>query len=355
MEQELIQIFIQFNIDTSFRGFKTFNSGHINDTYLIYTDSSTSYVLQKINGNVFKNSIALIENKVAIANHLLQKGCKSIAFIPTKEGKMYIEDAKANYWCLSKYIENSQTFLQVESNDIAYEAGIATGNFLANTTDFNGNLIEILPNFHSISWRFEQFKQSLTTTSQIRKEKAQEWINFVFNHIEEMIVLDHALNKNEIPLRITHNDTKISNILFDQNKNAICLIDLDTVMKGCIHFDYGDAIRTICSTAPEDEMDLEKVNFNFNYFKHYSSGFFKFLKGKLTSREIHFLPDSPKIMTFIMGLRFLTDYLNDNIYYKVKYPNHNLDRAINQLTFVKKLQQKQKPITSFIKDFVDKC
>ena len=352
LKQQLAQLFNQFNTSCSFVDFKTFSSGHINDTYLIITNSSINFVLQRINSTVFKNPVGVIENKVKITNFLLKKGVKTIQFVSTSENTFYVKSDETNYWCLSHYIENSQTYLKVNSKEIAYQAGFITGKFLACTSEFKENIVDILPRFHSMSFRFEEFSSALNSASELRKEKAKKWIDFALTYKEEMFVLENAILNKEIPLRITHNDTKISNILFDNNQNAICLIDLDTVMNGCIHFDYGDALRTICSTANEDETDLNKIDFNFDYFKQYTQGFFQSIKHSLTHTEINHLAISPKIMTFIIGLRFLTDYLNNNIYYKIKYSEHNLDRAINQFTLVKKLQKQQFSISNYIRSLI---
>ena len=198
-------------------------------------------------------------------------------------------------------------------------------------------------------FRFQEFENSLKIASQKRKEKAKKWIDFALSKKEEMMVLEAAIIQKEIPFRVTHNDTKIANILFDKNKNAICMIDLDTVMKGVIHFDYGDALRTICNTAKEDEMDTNKIDFNFDYFRNYTTGFLESMVGSISKNELKFLPVSIKIMTFIMGLRFLTDYLNNDMYYKTSYKEHNFDRAKNQFTFVKKIAEDQEKITIFFK------
>ncbi|AZJ35386.1 phosphotransferase enzyme family protein [Tenacibaculum singaporense] len=349
LEKKLTTIFNTFQTEHTFKRFETFNSGHINDTFLIITQEDINYVLQRINGTIFKKASDVIENKIKITQHLSKKGIQTIRFIPTKEHVFYIEDADKNLWNLSEFIKNSQTFLKVNSNDIAYQAGLITAEFLTQTSDFESDLVETLPNFHSMSFRFQEFQEALVSASKTRKKQAQKWIDFALLNKEKMMVLENAINQKEIPSRVTHNDTKISNILFDSNNKAICLIDLDTVMKGCIHFDYGDALRTICNTAEEDEATISKINFNIDYFKNYTEGFLKNLASNISKQEINYLPISIQIMTFIMGLRFLTDYLNNDVYYKTKHPKHNLDRASNQFTLVQKIRQQQHEINSFVK------
>lgn len=356
LEKKLTAIFQQFQTKHTFKRFETFNSGHINDTFLIITQKGVNYVLQRINTNVFKKATDVIHNKIKITQHLSKKGIQTIHFIPTKENSYYLIDNDKHLWNLSEFIENSQTFLKVNSNDIAYQAGLITAEFLAQTSDFENDLVETLPNFHSMSFRFQEFQEALVSASKTRKKQAQKWIDFALASKKEMMVLEHAINQKEIPLRVTHNDTKISNILFDTNNKAICMIDLDTVMKGSIHFDYGDALRTICNTAEEDEATISKINFNIDYFKSYTEGFLKNLASNISKQEVNYLPISIQIMTFIMGLRFLTDYLNNDVYYKTKHPEHNLDRASNQFTLIQKIRQQQHEINSFVKSiYMSSC
>lgn len=349
LENKLKAIFSQFNTRGNYKSFKTFNSGHINDTYLIITKNKPYFVLQKINGTVFKKAKEVINNKVKITTFLSNKKVNTLKYIVTKSNKNYVKDVSGNYWNLCYYIEDSETYLQVKSNKIALEAGKITGKFLADVNGFSGELEEILPKFHNMTFRYSQFEKALQKASEERKNEAEIWIDFTNSSKEEMCALDRAINNNKIPLRVTHNDTKISNILFDKNEKAICLIDIDTVMLGAVHFDFGDAVRTICNTTNEDEKDINNIKFNLKYFKSYTQGFLASLKDNLTKSELEYLPISPKIITFIMGIRFLTDFLNNDVYYKTNYNNHNLDRAKNQFTLVKEIKKQQPQITAFIK------
>lgn len=351
MELELLKnIFSQFKVENSFKSFKTFNSGHINNTYLILTNSKPNYILQKLNGNVFTKATEVIENKIKLASFLETKNVKTIQFLKTKNNLNYYKDEEGSLWSLSLYIESSKTFLQVVSSKMAYEAGKITGEFLSETNNFNNDLVEVLPDFHSMDFRFQQFEESLLNGNQIRKQESKEWIDFIFSVKEEMFQIEEVIKVNKLPIRVTHNDTKISNILFDNNQNAICLIDLDTVMNGTLLFDYGDALRTIASTASEDEINLNKIDFNVEYFKNYTRGFLEKLNKNISKIELEFLPVSIKIMTFIIGLRFFTDYLNDDVYYKANYKKHNLDRAKNQFTLVKRIKENQQEIVDFIRE-----
>lgn len=354
MELDLLlkRIYAQFKVENTFKDFKTFNSGHINDTYLICTNKKPFYILQKLNGNVFKNAKEVIKNKITISRFLLANKVNTIEFIETKNNAIYYKDENGNFWNLSIFIEDSKTIEKVASEKIALEAGKISGAFLGATNSFTEQLFEVLPNFHSMSFRYQQFENALLNGNQDRIKECAELIYFISTVKQEMLALDHAIENKEIQKRVTHNDTKVSNVLFDKDNNAICMIDLDTVMLGIVHFDYGDALRTICNTAEEDEKDLKKVNFNIEYFKNYTTGFLNSTGKELTKNELKYLAVSPKIMTFIMAIRFLTDYLNNDIYYKISYKEHNLVRAKNQITLVEKIAEHQNEINNYIKSIV---
>ncbi len=355
----LKSIFNQFKVVSKFDRHVELNSGHINDTYLIKTKSLPNYILQRVNGNVFKDAAALITNKVLVSNFLQEQLIelplveiqrKVLSFVAVKNDDFFFKDAEGNYWNMTVFIEDSVTYEKTPNALIAFEAGKATGNFLALTSGFDvSKLTTVLPDFHSVKSRFSQFNTALSKASETRKEKGKELIFFVNENIEEMFQLDNALEKKLLPLRVTHNDTKISNILFTQEDKSLCLIDTDTVMEGLIHFDYGDAIRTICNTSDEDCSDVAAIDFNLEYFKNYTNGFFQEIRASITKEEVEYLPISIKILPFIMGLRFLTDFLNGDVYYKTNYAHHNLDRALNQFTLVEKINTNYLEIKTFIK------
>lgn len=357
MSTLLESVFDKFQVESEFKSYKEINSGHINDTFLIKT-TGINYVLQRINGNVFKDAANLVVNKVLVSSflqskykHLTQQEIykKVLCFVKTKHNTFFYKDEEANIWNLSIFIENTVTYLKTPNSIIAYEAGKITGEFLKDTTGFNtSKLKEILPDFHSVTKRYKQFKDSLRNTSKNKINQAIHQINFIEKYILEMCQIDLAIENGEIKKRLTHSDTKISNILFSEDK-ALCLIDTDTVMSGIIHFDYGDAIRTICNMVDEDEKDLKLVSFNLEYFKNYTKGFFEQFKN-VTEEEKKYLSVSIKMMPYIMGLRFLTDFLNDNIYYKISYENHNLDRAKNQFAYIKSIDKKYSEIKAIIEE-----
>tara|TARA_B110001450_G_C17661346_1_gene497404 strand:- start:1928 stop:3010 length:1083 start_codon:yes stop_codon:yes gene_type:complete len=345
MENIQIQkIFNEFDHKHEYQSAKELLSGHINDTYLIKTNGSEDYILQRINHTVFKDVPGLVNNKVAVSNHIKQKlsflqkediDKKVLRFVKVKNSDLYYYKRGESYWNVMIYIKNSFTHELVKDEQIAYEGGKLTGEFLNLTADFdNSVLIDVIPNFHDMSFRFDQYKHSIQSALKSRLYKAESCNKLVTKFEKEMHIIQELKESGKIPLRVTHNDTKISNALFDKNKKGLCIIDTDTVMSGIVHYDFGDAIRTICNTAAEDETALEKVEFNLDYYKAYTKGFLEQMKEVLTPIELKYLPLAVKTMIFIMAIRFLTDYLNNDIYYKTNYAEHNLDRAKNQFKLI---------------------
>ncbi|NML69075.1 aminoglycoside phosphotransferase family protein [Chryseobacterium sp. RP-3-3] len=349
-EKEIQSIFDQFEHKFNFQSYSELISGHINDTFLILTDANEHYVLQCINHNVFKNVPGLISNKVTVSNHLLNKlnylspkeiGKKVLCFIKAKSSENFYYTDGINYWNLMPYIEEGKTHEVVTNSEIAYEGGKLMGEFLNLTSDLdNSKLVEVIPKFHDMSFRFQQYKLALQSARVDRLKKAELYINWVSKLRDEMQILQNLKEIGKIRIRVTHNDTKISNMLFDEKNIGMCVLDTDTVMPGIVHYDFGDAIRTICNTATEDEIDLSKVEFNLEFYKSYVRGFLEKTGETLTPIEIEYLPLAAKTMIFIIGLRFLTDYLNNDVYFKTKYSEHNLDRTKNQFKLIYSLEQK---------------
>ncbi len=346
-QEQLTFKFDQFNHTSEFISYKELASGHINDTYLIITKEEPYYILQRINHTVFKDVPGLISNKVSVSKHLQKKLShlpehelkrRVLMFVDTKNGDYYYKDEDGNYWNVMVYINDSVTHDIVTNEEVAYEGGKLSGNFLNLTSDFDASLLtEVIPKFHDMSFRFWQFDEALKTATTERKEQAKTCLEKVSALKEEMHIIQNLKDSGKIKLRVTHNDTKISNALFDKNNKGLCVIDTDTVMPGIAHYDFGDAIRTICNTAAEDETNLDLVNFNLNYYKAYVKGFLEATGSNLTDIELKYLPLGAKSIIFIMALRFLTDFLNGSVYYKIDYPEHNLDRAKNQLKLIESM------------------
>lgn len=354
LTEKLKYIFEQFKHKGEFDSFKELASGHINDTYLIITVKKPFFVLQRINHGVFKDVPGLIENKVAVSRHIRKKlkdlskkkqKRRVLTFVKTNSGNWYHKDVEGNYWNMMYFIDESTTFETVNDEEIAYEGGRLMGEFLTLTSDFDASrLIEVIPKFHDMSFRYSQFDDALKIASEERLKNAKDQIKLVQDLKREMHIIQSLKESGAIRTRLAHNDTKISNILFNKRNKGLCVIDTDTVMPGIVHYDFGDAIRTICNTAAEDEMNLDLVAFNVDYYKAYSEGFLKKMKPFLSPLEIEYLPLGAKTMIFIMALRFLTDYLNGDIYYKTKYPEHNFDRAKNQFKLIESFSERIKTL-----------
>ena len=350
LTKKLKDIFEQFKHKGEFNSYEELVSGHINDTYLIKTKEKPYFVLQRINHDVFKNVPGLITNKVRVSLHIRKKLAhlserelkrRVLSFLNTNDDNFYHKDSDGNYWNMMIYIDNSITFETVNNEEIAYEGGKLFGDFLNLTSDFDvSKLTEVIPKFHDMSFRYSQFQSALQSAPKDRLYSARLYIDCVTDLKEEMHIIENLKITGKIKLRVTHNDTKIANALFTKNNKGLCVIDTDTVMPGIVHYDFGDAVRSICNTAVEDQTNLDLVEFNVAYYKAYAKGFLEKIESSLSPTELKYLPLAAKTMIFIMALRFLTDYLNHDIYYKTKYSEHNFDRAKNQFKLIESLSEK---------------
>jgi hypothetical protein len=351
MRAETIKsIFNEFDHQSNYVRHSEINSGHINDTFFIKTGTNKDFILQGINHTIFKDVPNLVNNKVLISKHIKSKysnlseeelSKKVLSFVKAKNTEFYYHQENGNFWNMTAFIDECVTHEIVKDEEIAYEGGKLLGEFLNDTSDFDSSkLIDVIPNFHDMSFRFNQYADSIQSASKSRLIKVEKYTKIIADLREEMHILQKFKEAGKIPIKVTHNDTKISNSLFDKNNKGICMIDTDTVMPGIIHYDFGDAIRTICNTAAEDERDLSKVEFNLEYYKAYEKGFLEQTRDSLSETELKYLSLGAKTMIFIMGIRFLTDYLNNDIYYKTSYTDHNLDRAKNQFKLIESFSEK---------------
>ncbi len=334
--------------DASFNSAIPFGSGHINDTFLITNLAGEKYLLQRINHQVFQDVAGLMNNMERVTRHLQQKlagqtGSRftTIQVIPNAEGKLFHQDESSNYWRVITFIPNSVTYDLVTSEDQAYQAGYAFGYFQQLLSDVPGDtLAETIPQFHDMKSRFAKFDAAREIDSVDRVKSAEADIEFALSQRKEMIAWHELVTQPDFPRRVTHNDTKFNNVLLDrESQQAICVIDLDTVMPGVIGYDFGDAIRTIANTAEEDEAELTKISVNLDYYRAFAQGFLSESGQQLTTLEKQSLHYAPNYMTFIMGLRMLTDYLQGDIYYKISDTNHNLRRAAAQFKLVAELEK----------------
>lgn len=356
MVSKLEHICNQFKIGIKVNAVIPYGSGHINDTFKVDVGNK-NFLLQRINHSIFKNIEGLTSNIQKVTQHLSYK-VKSeklkvgvLTAVETINGDFVCRDNEGSYWRMFLFIENSTSYDLVTRADLAFEGAKAYGQFLRLLDNFPAeDLVETIPQFHDIQFRLDNYYQSINKDYAKRVGDVQKELDFVNSRAKEMKHI-HYLGENQlIPLRVTHNDTKINNVLFNSLDEGICVIDLDTVMPGYVHFDFGDAIRTFTNTADEDEKDLSKISMNMEYFKAFSSGFLSEMKNVLTETEINTLAFSAKLMTFIIGLRFLTDYLDGDIYYKTKYPEHNLTRARVQLKLLESMEEQFEEMDRVIKN-----
>lgn len=359
-------IISKFCIEADLSTIKPYGSGHINDTFYIQHQSKhlPGYLLQRVNHNVFKDVPLLMSNIHQVTRHLKNKLGKALeadstdvlSLINTEDGRYYYHDDAGNYWRMYKYIESTKSIDQVESSQQAYEGGKAFGVFQTLLFDMDINLLHYtIPDFHHIGKRLSQLNDAIQTNQQDRKKYVVSEIEFILERTDSMFTLQKLADQGEIPLRITHNDTKFNNLLFNNNNKVKCVIDLDTVMPGYVAFDFGDAIRTIINTASEDEKDLDQINLNIPLFKAFTEGYLTATAKFLTHNEIKSLSLAVLLFPYMQAVRFLTDYLNGDIYYKVQSPEHNLQRTRAQLQLLKKLEEQFTEIEEFISTTASIC
>ena len=278
---------------------------------------------------------------------------ETLNVIPTKDGKPYFIDSEGEYWRCYKFIEDATSYDQVENPKDFYESAVAFGNFQRLLADYPAETLhETIPGFHDTKARFEVFKKAVADDVCGRAASVEKEIAFYLAREDVACVFGDMLAKGEVPLRVTHNDTKLNNIMIDnETHKGICVIDLDTVMPGLAMNDFGDSIRFGASTAAEDEKDLDKVWCDMTLFDLYVKGFIEGCGGRLTKKEIEMLPMGAKVMTFECGMRFLTDYLQGDTYFKIHRENHNLDRARTQMKLVEDMEAKWETMNAIIKKY----
>jgi len=340
----------QFSIDISNVTFKIINQGYINDTFLVKENTKPKYILQRINTNVFKNVVGLHKNMETALKKLKAIDYTELSLLKTKTDKNYFEYGDS-FWRLMTFIPKSIAYNFTSNKKIAFEAGRIINRFHQLLKDEDINNYEVtLPNLNNLPFRITEFKKAIKNTSTKLKLIANTEITFAEKHLNDFGNFYDA----NLPKRICHNDTKLNNIIFDNNDKGLCLIDLDTIMKGYFHYDFGDAVRTIVSEANEDEQELSKIKFNIQLFEAFIDGVSS--NGSFLSKiEIDYLSISCVLMPFIHGLRALTDYLNGNIYYKVSYPEQNLDRCKSLFQFARLALDKQTDIKTIISNKLKKA
>ena len=338
-----------------------FGNGHINDTRLVTMDNGTQYVAQRINKNVFKRPDLLMENYVGVTKFVRKKIEEMggdplrevLNAIPAKDGKSYVIDEEGQYWRLLVYVTESMSYDQVERPEQFYDSAVSFGDFQYMLRDYPAETLhETIVKFHNTPDRYRQLMEAIENDAKGRLAEVSAEVEFAKAREEFAWTLEKAHKEGRLPLRVTHNDTKLNNILFDINTGkTLCVVDLDTIMPGYSVNDFGDSIRFGATTALEDETDLSKVNFDISLYELYVKGFIEGAKGGLTEGELEMLPIGAIMMTFECGMRFLADYLNGDTYFRIHRPSHNLDRCRNQFKLVSDMEAHLDEMRAIVKKY----
>ena len=361
------QIIKKFAVEGEFVSAVPYGSGHINATRLVTLkteEGETNYILQRINNNVFKRPDQLMENYVGVTTYL--RGIieanggdplrETLNVIKTRDGQNYYYSEEDGYWRLLVFVDDSLSYDKVERPEQFYQSAVAFGNFQYLLRDYPAStLYETIVNFHNTPDRIRLFEEALKADVMGRAKDVKEEISFVLNRREFASTLEKAREEGRLPLRVTHNDTKLNNILFDKKTgDALCIVDLDTIMPGYSVNDFGDSIRFGANTAAEDETDLSKVTLDLDLFRVYAKGFLEGCNGSLTYTEIDLLPVGAMMMTLECGMRFLTDHLEGDVYFRIHRENHNLDRARNQFALVADMERKLDEMKRIVRELAGK-
>jgi len=363
MGTDLKSIFSRFRGEGTFLEGKSFGPGHIHDTFRIITaeQECDNYILQRLNSNVFRDIPGLQENMERVTGHLrnkiaaipgsdLKREC--LTLVPDREtGRSFITDSEGRFWRMFIFISDHRSYEKVDSEHKAFEGGRIIGRFQAMLADLPGKpLHETIPDFHNIASRLDAFHRVISLDPAGRVASVRSEIAEITRREEEMKTIIRLGAAGKIPIRITHNDTKFNNILFDRDDRALLIIDLDTVMPGYVHYDFGDAIRTAANRAEEDAEDLSTVSMDINIYRAYAEGFLSETRNTLNAAEIEYLPFAPKLLTYIMATRFLTDFIDGDNYYKIRHPLHNLQRTRAQIALLRSMEAQYGDMVQIIKN-----
>lgn len=339
----------QFALTSTPNEIKPLKIGIINDSFIVESKEHDGewYFLQKINHHIFKNVEGLQQNISIVTDHLRKKlterGIKDVErrvlqLVPTKEGKLFYQDSEGNYWRVYVHIKNTKSYDAINAK-LAYKAGLAFGDFQCMLSDVPmENMVETIPNFHNMEFRLEEFREAVKKNAAGRLEKTQWMVNEIEKRAEEMCLPERLHREGKLPKRINHCDTKVNNMLFDENDEPICIVDLDTVMPGFVLSDFGDFMRTAANTGAEDDSNLDNIGVNFDIFESYTKGYLQ-NADFLTSTELGNLAFGARLLSYMQTVRFFTDYLNGDTYYKINSPEHNWQRTLAQFELLKSQEQ----------------
>jgi Ser/Thr protein kinase RdoA (MazF antagonist) len=321
---------------------KPLGSGHINDSYRVSMDGDIDYLLQRINHEVFPDVAGMMRNIDLVTSHLRDKmigsGQRTLTVIPAKSGALFLQDEVGNSWRVYEFLTDLEGFDLLDTPEQAYEGARAYGHFLRFLDDFPAEqIVDVIPDFHNISSRLKAFASSVKADVVGRGRRCKEEIKSIESLANRLTTIQRSWDAGQLPTRTTHNDTKFNNVLFDGDGIGRAVVDLDTVMQGVVHFDFGDGVRTGAATAPEDEADLHLVGVDPAKYQAFQEGYLEITQDYLTPLELELLPLAGPLLAYLMAVRFLTDFLNGDVYYKTAYPDHNLVRGRNQLKLVEEL------------------
>ncbi|MDD2590809.1 MAG: aminoglycoside phosphotransferase family protein [Fermentimonas sp.] len=344
---KLKEIVSQFIGDIENVTVEPLGKGHINDSFKV-VDGYNEYVLQRINHYVFKNVDQLQDNIYRVTDHIRRKlkeqgvndvDRRVLTLVPTSDDALYYRDGDGNYWRMTIYIKDSKSYEEINT-DLAYRAGMAFGEFQKSLEDLPGApLYETIPNFHNMETRIEAFRESVKANRAGRIDEVADLVNEIEKRAEEMCKAEKLHREGKLPKRINHCDTKVNNVLFDEHDQVLCVVDLDTVMPGYVLSDFGDFIRTGANTGAEDDKNLDNVSIDLDIFEAYAKGYLKHAASFLTDVEIENLAFGAKLLTYMQTVRFFTDYIDGDVYYKTAYPEHNLVRTKAQFKLLQSLEE----------------
>ena len=354
MIDKLLTIAGQFELEGTIAEIKPLGEGFINDTYVVKTEGDApDYILQRKNHLIFPDVPGMMDNIKAVTEHIKKKVAdpmrETLTVIPAKDGKLYVKDGE-NFWAVCLFIPDTTSPSRAESPEQAYQGGLGTGRFQALLADFDKPLNETIKGFHNIRWRFQQWDETIAADRVGRVAQLREEISWIESRRKEMLDFWSLVEDGTIPMHVTHNDTKISNVLFNKaDGSMLCMIDLDTVMTSTSLNDFGDAIRIYANTGAEDEKDLDKVELDMEMFKAYTEGYLHERKASMVQSELDYLAFSARYITFEQVLRFLMDYIDGDKYYKTAYPEHNLVRTRAQYKLLQSMEEQYEQMCEIVK------
>ncbi len=359
--EQLMAILKQFAIDEDMVSAVPFGNGHINDTLKVTNSKGEiKYILQRINHHIFTNVDMLQNNIFTVTSHIREKlvargeqdvDRKVLTFIPAKDGKLYHFDGDS-YWRVCLFIPRSKSFEEV-TPQLSYEAGKAFGDFQTMLSDLPADALgETIPNFHNMEFRLKQFRDAVEANAAGRLEEVKDLVAEIEKRAKEMCIQEELYREGKLKKRTNHCDTKVNNIMFDEEGKVLCVIDLDTVMPGFVLSDIGDFIRTGANTGAEDDENLDNVEVNLEIFEAYTRGYMETAKAFLTPQEIKLLPYGGRLLTYMQTVRFLTDYINGDTYYKIHSPKHNLIRTKAQFKLLLSLEAHAPEMDGFMQTWL---